>query len=118
MVNAELPLLNVQVIYSPAPRQVDRVDLQMPAGSCLRDAVHASGLLQRHALTLGVELSTGVWMKPRPLETLLRDADRVEIYRGLKVDPKEARRVRYQRHKERVAAAQATAARRSHKAPP
>ena len=60
-------------------------------------------------------LVVGVWMKPRPLDTLLRQHDRVEIYRGLRVDPKEARRVRYQRHKERVAAAQASTARRQHR---
>jgi putative ubiquitin-RnfH superfamily antitoxin RatB of RatAB toxin-antitoxin module len=33
----------------------------------------------------------------RPLDTLLRDGDRVELYRPLRVDPKEARRLRYKR---------------------
>ena len=89
--------LNVQVSYSPAPRQVDRVDLQLPLGSTVTEALRASGLLERHGLTLDEHLSVGIWTKLRPLDTLLRDADRVEIYRGLLVDPKEARRQRYRK---------------------
>lgn len=115
MASAEAELLQVQVAYSPRPRQVDMVTLQMPAGSLLQDALLASGLLDRHGLVLDAELAVGVWMKLRPLDTPLRQHDRVEIYRGLLVDPKEARRVRYQRHKERLAAAQASNARRQHR---
>jgi hypothetical protein len=47
----------------------------------------------------------GVWGRAREAESPLRDRDRVEIYRPLTVDPKEARRQRYQRHKERLAGA-------------
>ena len=115
MASADSQPLTVQVAYSPKPRQVDRVELQLPAGSLLQDALQASGLLERHGLVLGDGLVVGVWMKPKPLDTPLRQHDRVEIYRGLQVDPKEARRVRYQRHKERVAAALASTARRQHR---
>ena len=115
MGNADAPLLNVRVAYSAQPQAVDVVQLALPAGSRVQDAVQASGLLERHGLVLDDSLAVGVWMKLRPLDTLLREADRVEIYRGLRVDPKEARRVRYQRHKDRLAAAQATTARRSHR---
>jgi len=93
----DMPPLSVQVSYSPAPREVDSVALQMPAGSTLADALRASGLLERHGLALDASLSVGVWMKARPLDTPLREADRVEIYRGLQVDPKEARRQRYRK---------------------
>lgn len=94
---AATPPLSVQVSYSPAPRQVDSVALKLPAGSTVADALRASGLLERHGLVLDAALSVGVWMKAKPLETPLREADRVEIYRGLKVDPKEARRLRYRK---------------------
>lgn len=92
-------LLSVQVAYSPGPRQVDQVGLRLPAGSTVADALRASGLLERHGLSLGPGLAVGVWTKARPLDTPLRDADRVEIYRGLQVDPKEARRQRYRRQR-------------------
>ena len=90
-------LLKVQVSYSPAPRQVDQVALDLPEGSTVADALRASGLLERHGLALDESLSVGIWTKARPLDSLLREADRVEIYRGLKVDPKEARRQRYRK---------------------
>ncbi|HEX5684713.1 MAG TPA: RnfH family protein [Ideonella sp.] len=98
MGNAEMAMpLKVQVSYSPAPREVDTVHLQLPLGSTVADALRASGLLARYGLALDEQLSVGVWTKTRPLDSVLREADRVEIYRGLKVDPKEARRQRYRK---------------------
>jgi len=55
------------------------------------DALRASGLVAKHGLDEAV-LRTGVWCKPKEAGTLLRDRDRVEIYRPLKFDPREARR--------------------------
>lgn len=89
--------IDVQVSYSPAPRVVDSVCLTLPAGSTVADALRASGLLERHGLAIGDTLSTGIWGKLRPLDTPLREADRVEVYRGLLVDPKEARRQRFRK---------------------
>jgi uncharacterized protein len=42
-------------------------------------------------------LQAGIWGKTAALDTQLRDGDRVELTRGLRVDPKEARRQRYRR---------------------
>lgn len=89
--------ITVQVVYAPQAEQVDLVPLSLPAGSTLGDALKASGLLQRHALALGEGLACGVWAKLRPIDHPLRDGDRVEVYRPLKVDPKEARRQRYRK---------------------
>ena len=88
--------LHIEVSYCPSPGVAERVPLELPAGAMLSDAVLASGLLQRHGLTLE-SLRVGIWCKPREPGTLLRDHDRVEIYRPLTVDPKEARRLRYKR---------------------
>ncbi|MFO1339503.1 MAG: RnfH family protein [Burkholderiaceae bacterium] len=94
-------LLTVRVCYSPAPREVDSVTLRLAAGSTVADALRASGLLERHGLSLGDEAvagrGVGVWTQSRPLDSPLREADRVEVYRGLTVDPKEARRQRYRK---------------------
>jgi sulfur carrier protein len=38
-----------------------------------------------------------VWGRRVPLDTPLRDGDRVEVYRPLRVDPKVARRERFVR---------------------
>ena len=94
MVPAEL--LRVQVAYCPAPGSTDLCEVRLPEGAVLSDAVAASGLLQRHGLQL-VTIKAGIWSRVRDLATPLRDLDRVEIYRPLQVDPKEARRLRYKR---------------------
>jgi len=90
-------LIRVLVNYSPAPRVVDEVALDLVAGATVGDALKSSGLLERHGLVLGETLHVGIWAKAKPLDTLLREADRVEIWRDLKVDPKEARRQRYRK---------------------
>ncbi|MDE2275801.1 MAG: RnfH family protein [Burkholderiales bacterium] len=88
--------LRVEVVYCPAPGLTDRVGVQLAAGATVADALRASGLLTRHALA-AEGLQVGVWSRRRTLQTALREGDRVEIYRPLTVDPKEARRRRQRR---------------------
>jgi len=86
----------VEVIYCPQPGQTDSVALTLPDGATLRDALVASGLMPRHGLSIE-SARLGVWCREKPLDTVLRERDRVEIYRPLTVDPKEARRQRFRR---------------------
>lgn len=95
--------LRVEVVYCPRPGVADLVPLTLAPGATLADALRASGLPQRHALAADV-LRAGIWGRVRDAGTRLRDGDRVELYRPLQVDPKEARRQRYRQHKERLAA--------------
>ena len=88
--------LSVEVIYCPAPGVNERVTLTLAPGATVADALRESGLLARHQLSLE-GLRFGVWSKVRPADTPVRDRDRVEVYRALSVDPKEARRLRYKR---------------------
>ncbi len=84
----------VEVAYSPRAGVVDTVPLRLPAGATVLDALRASGFLARY---LGIDLATlavGVWGRRCVLGTPLRPHDRVEIYRPLALDPKDARRVR------------------------
>jgi putative ubiquitin-RnfH superfamily antitoxin RatB of RatAB toxin-antitoxin module len=90
--------VNVEVVYCPRPGVCDRMQLTLPDGACLRDAVVASGLCLRHGL-LPDAVEAGIWGRKEPLQTLLRERDRIELYRPLRVDPKEARRLRYKRAK-------------------
>ncbi|HRH85385.1 MAG TPA: RnfH family protein [Rubrivivax sp.] len=94
--------LQVEVVYCVAPGQTDRVVLRLPEGACLQDAVEASGVCARHALDLPT-LKVGIWGRVQPPQTPLRDRDRVELYRPLRVDPKEARRLRYKRARQQAA---------------
>lgn len=83
--------MRVEVIYA-LPQKQERVLLDLPPGSAVRDALEASGLLQRlPQIEFG---RLGVWGKSVTAETRLGDRDRVEIYRPLIADPKEVRRAR------------------------
>lgn len=86
-------MLHVEVVRGDGPGLTQRVALQLPEGASVTDALRASGLAVDEA-------PVGIWGRVQPAETLLRDRDRVEIYRPLKVDPKEARRLRYKRTKQ------------------
>jgi hypothetical protein len=75
---------------------MDVVALHLAPGATLADALNASGLLTRHGLPRDA-LRVGIWGKVKDMTTEMRERDRVEIYRALRVDPKEARRQRYRK---------------------
>ena len=85
--------VEVQVCYA-LPDTAFLHTLSLPAGSTLQQALEQSGLLQRHPeIDLAVNL-VGIHGKKKTLDTVLRTQDRVEVYRPLQADPKEARRRR------------------------
>ncbi|AKJ29189.1 RnfH family protein [Caldimonas brevitalea] len=93
----------VEVVYSPAPGEIDSVNLTLAPGATVLHALRASGVLARHPEIDLAQPRVGVWGRLKGLSDPLRDRDRVEVYRPLKVDPKEARRLRYRGHRERKA---------------
>jgi putative ubiquitin-RnfH superfamily antitoxin RatB of RatAB toxin-antitoxin module len=89
--------IGVTVCFSAKARGYAEVQLQLPLGSGLVDAVRASRLLLGMPDVEVDALQTGVWGRKLPADHVLRDGDRVELYRVLKVDPKVARRERFSR---------------------
>ncbi|MFT5531865.1 MAG: putative ubiquitin-RnfH superfamily antitoxin RatB of RatAB toxin-antitoxin module [Candidatus Paceibacteria bacterium] len=82
------PLMPVQVCYA-TPAEQRLVDLAMPVGSTVADAVRSAMPdidLAQHRV--------GIFSKLKTPETVLREHDRVELYRPLLADPKDARRKR------------------------
>ena len=96
---ASAETLQVELAYSPAAGKVERWTMTLPAGSTLADAIRVSGVLAAHPHLALESVSAGVWGALKPLDHPLRDRDRVELYRPLKVDPKEARRQRHRSHR-------------------
>lgn len=87
-------MIKVEVVYPVRDRQTF-VQLNLAEGSTLQEAIEASGLLREFPeIDLGGRNKVGVWNKLAKLETVLRDHDRVEIYRPLIADPKEIRKQR------------------------
>jgi putative ubiquitin-RnfH superfamily antitoxin RatB of RatAB toxin-antitoxin module len=88
------PKIAVEIVYALPDRQVLRRIL-LPDGSTVEDAIRVSGL--RSVFPEMDTTRVGIHGEPVPVTTILRDRDRVEIYRLLQVDPKEVRRVRAQK---------------------
>ncbi len=88
--------IHVQVCYA-TPASDILLDLDVAPGTTLAQAVQQSGLL---AMVPGIDLAqspVGIFSKKKTLDTVLRDQDRVEVYRPLLCDPKETRRRRAQK---------------------
>lgn len=96
-------LLRLTVVYAPAPRQVEEIQLTMAAPCSVLLALQQSGLVARFPELLEPGVLYGVWGRKVAPEQLLRDRDRVEAYRPLRVDPKVARRERFARQGARAA---------------
>ncbi|MBL8446147.1 MAG: RnfH family protein [Zoogloeaceae bacterium] len=86
--------IHVDVIYA-LPDRPEVVTLTLPVGATVQRAIDASGLLQKFPdIALGKGNKVGIFAKLVKLDTVLRDRDRVEIYRPLIADPKDVRRKR------------------------
>jgi putative ubiquitin-RnfH superfamily antitoxin RatB of RatAB toxin-antitoxin module len=85
--------LRVSVVYLRPDRAFERT-IELPALATVGAAIEASGVLAEAPELAGTELRVGVFGEPRVPGDRLHDGDRVEIYRPLAIDPKEARRLR------------------------
>jgi len=85
--------IHIEVVFALAERQ-DLIPLALPAGTTLRQAVEASGLPAKYPEIDLVKGKFGIYSKLAKPDTVLRDRDRVEIYRPLIADPKEVRKQR------------------------
>jgi uncharacterized protein len=88
--------LSVEVCYA-LPDEQALIPVELPEGATVQQALDASGVLQRYPqIDLGKQ-KVGVFGKVKPLDAVLADHDRVEIYRPLIVDPKTARQRRVEK---------------------
>lgn len=90
------PLITVTVIYAQ-PAAATELEVELPAGSSVADALTRSGIAARHPEIGTAVDGVGIYGKRVALDSLLADGDRIEIYRPLLADPKERRRRRGRR---------------------
>jgi putative ubiquitin-RnfH superfamily antitoxin RatB of RatAB toxin-antitoxin module len=86
-------ILHVEVAYA-LPKEQMVISLQVPIGTTLGTAIAISGIAKRFSEIDLQKNKVGVFGRLRTLEYVLQEGDRIEIYRPLKADPKEARRAR------------------------
>lgn len=93
-------MMQILCIFSPAARRVVQVNLMLPQGSLVKDALaqlHRSPEWGGHSAFAGHFVKQGIWGRMVSLSHSLKDGDRLEIYRSLQVDPKLARKQRFKR---------------------
>ena len=83
----------VEVAYALADKQ-SLISLEVKEGTTLKEAIEASGILEIYNQIDLSKQQVGIFSKFASLDTVLREKDRVEIYRPLVADPKEVRKER------------------------
>ena len=94
--------MRVELVWSPAAGDVQHRRLEVEEGATLEGALRGCADFMAAQSQALEDLRIGIWGRVRPLGTLLRERDRIEVYRPLTVDPKEARRLRYAKRGERI----------------
>lgn len=90
--------MRVELVWSPQAGDVQQRWLEVEEGATIESALRGCADFD---LDLD-QFRVGIWGRVRPLETPLRERDRIEVYRPLTVDPMEARRLRYAKRGERI----------------
>jgi uncharacterized protein len=90
--------INIDVIYALPHEQV-LLKVQAAQGATVVEAIKLSGILEKHAEIDLSKNKLGIYGKLSKADAVLRDKDRVEIYRPLIADPREVRRQRAQEGK-------------------
>ncbi|MFJ1268859.1 RnfH family protein [Legionella lytica] len=83
-------MVKVELVYIDREQQAVHQRLELPQGATVADALQVSGIHHSHPETK--DMPVGIYAKQVALETVLKEGDRVEIYRPLSLDPKENRR--------------------------
>jgi len=93
MAKSPTEAIRVVVVYARAQQQWVQ-PVQLPPGATVQMAIERSGLLPAMPELRLEAIEVGIFHRRCGLDAPLRDGDRVEIYRPLQLDPKEARRMR------------------------
>jgi len=83
--------IQVEVVFAMADKQ-RLIPLSLARGATVADAIAESAINEQFPGAKLDELEAGIWGRPVERDHVLSDGDRVEIYRALEIDPREARR--------------------------
>ena len=88
--------ITVSVVYA-LPEHATTIKLELPVGATVAEAIARSRIAERHPGADLARAAVGVFGRRVRRDAVLADGDRVEIYRPLLADPKDARRRRARR---------------------
>jgi Uncharacterized protein conserved in bacteria len=89
---------NIEVIYATPEQQV-LIELTVKSGTTIEQAIQQSGVLAEHQDIDLSENKVGIFSQVKPLDYVLKENDRIEIYRPLIADPKAKRREKAEQNK-------------------
>lgn len=87
--------MNITLLYAPKPREVIELQLVVENGCTVQEALKQSGWRSQYPEIGNSEVAMSVWGRKVIVEAALREGDRLELCRALRVDPKVARRERF-----------------------
>jgi putative ubiquitin-RnfH superfamily antitoxin RatB of RatAB toxin-antitoxin module len=85
--------IHIQICYARPDRQF-LLDQIVPPDTTILQAITNSGIVQQAPEIDVSVMRVGIYGKLKTLDTVLREHDRIEIYRPLIADPKDSRRRR------------------------
>ena len=88
-------MIEIQVVFATCSRQV-MIGLEVAEGTTIVESVDQSGIKAQFPAEDISQVKFGIWNNVRSSNEIVSEGDRVEIYRPLEADPKEARRRRAQ----------------------
>lgn len=86
-------MIRIEVAYAVPDKQV-LLDLSVPQGATVAEGIEQSAIRDEFPEVEFDLKAVGIFSRKVPLDHVLRDGDRIEIYRRLSVDPRELRRQR------------------------
>lgn len=89
----------IEITYA-LPSKQTLLSIRVGPNTTVEEAIEQSGILQLHSDINLSENKVGIWYKVTKLTTVLKPDDRIEIYRPMTADPKEARKLRALKAKE------------------
>jgi putative ubiquitin-RnfH superfamily antitoxin RatB of RatAB toxin-antitoxin module len=83
--------VSIELVFATPQKQL-LLALEVDRGATVADVISRSAVAEQFPDMQVSELAVGVWGKQVSREHVVRDGDRVEVYRQLQIDPREARR--------------------------
>ncbi len=86
-------MYQLEVVYA-TPEEQTVIELKVSPPASIREVITQSGILEKFPALEITDENVGIFAYRLPLEHLVNDGDRIEIYRPLLMSPTEARRIR------------------------
>ena len=97
--NDVLAQLSIEVVYGTPTRQ-EIISCQVRPNTTIEQAILSSGIIEEFPEIDLLVNNVGIWNRAAKLTDMVKDLDRIEVYRPLLADPKEVRKRRAEKAKE------------------